>query len=80
MNASTTRKHSEHSDTFETFVFGEEELGCDIGSTRCEDTDDDAEFVLVTDSETPDSETCTWEECIATIKVIFLFKRIIWNC
>lgn len=68
MNASTTRKHSEHSDTFETFVFGEEELGCDIGSTRCEDTDDDAEFVLVTDSETPDSETCTWEECIATIK------------
>ena len=27
------------------------------------------EFVLVDDQETPDSETCTWEECIASIKV-----------
>jgi len=26
------------------------------------------EFVLVDDQETPDSETCTWEECIASIK------------
>jgi len=29
------------------------------------------EFVLVDDQETPDSETCTWEECIASIKVIY---------
>ena len=31
------------------------------------------EFVLVDDNETPDSETCTWEECIATIKVYSTF-------
>jgi len=63
MNTSV-RKYSEQSDTslLESFAFELDEMG------RRDDTDDDAEFVLVTDSETPDSETCTWEECIATIK------------
>ena len=31
------------------------------------------DFVLVDDDETPDSETCTWEECIASIKVKLIF-------
>ena len=32
-------------------------------------SDQGDDFVLVDDDETPDSETCTWEECIACIKV-----------
>ena len=37
-------------------------------------SDQGDDFVLVDDDETPDSETCTWEECIACIKVRFVFK------
>ena len=34
-------------------------------------SDQGDDFVLVDDDETPDSETCTWEECIACIKVSY---------
>ena len=41
-------------------------------SKKAEESDAGGDdFVLVDDDETPDSETCTWEECIACIKVSF---------
>ena len=39
-------------------------------------SDQGDDFVLVDDDETPDSETCTWEECIACIKVSFFVYKI----
>jgi len=63
MAQSINRKYSEASDTslIESFAF-------ELDEDTHHDPDDDTEFVLVNDSEAPDSETCTWEECIATIK------------
>jgi len=55
---SSFRRTSEHSDAslIDSFIEAEES---DAGGD---------DFVLVDDDETPDSETCTWEECIACIK------------
>ena len=46
-------------------------------SKKAEESDAGGDdFVLVDDDETPDSETCTWEECIACIKVSFIILRV----
>ena len=46
-------------------------------SKKAEESDAGGDdFVLVDDDETPDSETCTWEECIACIKVNSFHLRL----
>jgi len=56
---SSFRRTSEHSDASlieASFIEADDQ------------SDQGDDFVLVDDDETPDSETCTWEECIACIK------------
>lgn len=58
------RKYSEQSDTGSLL----ESSFIEVDDSKDDSLDDDSEFVLVTDQETPDSETCTWEETIAGLK------------
>ena len=83
---SSFRRASEHSDTslIDSFVEVRKSLELDKKmskfftkfSKKAEESGGDGDdFVLVDDDETPDSETCTWEECIACIKVSLKIRQ-----
>ena len=75
---SSFRRTSEHSDAslIEASFIEVKKLNMKFFKKLNDKADDQSDqgddFVLVDNDETPDSETCTWEECIACIKVSFL--------
>ena len=74
---SSFRRTSEHSDAslIEASFIEVKKLNMKFFKKLNDKADDQSDqgddFVLVDNDETPDSETCTWEECIACIKVRF---------
>ena len=74
---SSFRRTSEHSDAslIEASFIEVKKLNMKFFKKLNDKADDQSDqgddFVLVDNDETPDSETCTWEECIACIKVSF---------